>query len=258
MKRRYSGIGLIFFILIFVSNCHYVFGSTQSSVIRTGVTVNGGFGAPLGWWGDRWEMFSNSEINLRYETSPGVGILLLTGLGKAYLTELSVTEIVEESTLRGLNPLWNEFITYPVKDQSGSFTIIPLGFGGYMERMLGPRFRGYGSGAMVVYLWKVKRNQHLTRVIDKSNLTELQLDDDWTDKADGSNLGLQLSLGLAYQLKRNVLIDLSVAYNYLDIGDKYGAIAYWGLPARNNDDKLREADSRADFIQLRLGCRFGR
>lgn len=234
--------------------------SPVQSAGRSSVGVVTGYGMPLGWWADRWDQSLNSEMNLRFELTPGYGMVLLAGLGKSYINDLSEEEILADSHLQDVP---EEFIPYTrttEASQSGSFKQIPVGFGFYFERLIGNirRLRGYGSVSMVVNMWKFNRSQTLTREIKGPGMTTMYPQDDWSDKKDGSDLGAQVGFGVLYQMNKFLYFEISAAYNFVDIGQKNGAIAYWGQPARTwSDDKIKSADGRADFMQLRLGFRIG-
>ncbi len=231
---------------------------TAKGAVRTSVGLVGGLGVPVGWWSERWDPFLSGEINLRYEFSPGTGFLLLTGLGKSYFASLSPEEIEAESRVNDIPAEFKPYSTIDKGTQDGSFKQLPVGFGFYTERMI-QTFRIYGSFAMLVNLWKVERNQQYITTVDAPNSSPFTHEDIWTDSQDGANVGAQFVLGFIYPLRKQLFLDFSVAYDYISISQKHSAIAYWGLPARTMDsDKLEEASKNVNFIQLRVGFRYGR
>ncbi len=255
MKKRI--FGFCFFIAFVSILC---LAGAAFSAMNTNIGVNFGYGLPIGKWADRWDPMMSGELNFRYEVTPGAGIVLITGLGKNYFTELSEAEIIDDSRLRELPPEYQPYVTTIQSGQSGSFKSIPVGFGLYLERLIGnrtSRIRGYGSLAMVVYHWEVHRDQNLYRIADLPRLNRMPFEDDWSDNSEGSNLGAQFCAGMQYEFRKNFFIDISAAYNFVDIGNENVRIAYWGLPARLSDrDEVK--DSRMDYFQIRLGFRYGR
>jgi len=239
-----------------------VLPASSSGAVRTSIGVVGGVGIPAGWWGDRWDYFQAGEINLRYEFAPGSGLLLLAGLGKNYYASMSSEEILADSRLGDIR---DEFpYTILTADQGGSFKQLPVGFGFYTERMLW-RMRAYGSLAMVIYNWKFERSQELEVEVKTDNGQDSR-EYPWWDEQDGTDLGAQFAIGVLYPLRKLFFLDLSLAYHLVDISQKYGAVAYWGQPARHQpgapEDRasqlIDEAEGRVDFLQLRLGLRYGR
>ncbi len=255
MKLRVTAIfSFLICILVLINP------NSSYSAVRTSAGVVGGIGVPVGWWGDRWTPFVSSELNLHYHVSNGTGILLLVGLNKAQLTDLSSEEIASESHLSTISPEFAPYSRITSAEQGGSFKQIPLGLGLYMERMIGNSraLRGYGSVAMVVNLWKFDRSQSLYIESDAPDISHLDWDDNWVDQKDGSNVGAQGALGVMYEFRPNVLFETSVAFHMVNLGKQNGAIAYWGQPARTwDDEKLQDANGSANFIQLRFGIRYG-
>jgi len=227
---------------------------------RVNIGINGGVGLPVGWWGDRWGMFANSELNVRYEFNPGLGLLVITGLDKGYVTKMSKEQVATEARQH----LQSEFTPYSkimTASQDGSFQQIPIGFGIYYERLITPpRLRGYGSLAMVVHLWKAQRNQDFTAVVDPpvEGFTGTTTTDNWRDDISSADVGGQAVLGITYQLNKVLYIDASVAYHYVRVEPKNNAIAFWGKPARTwSPDRWSDATGQADLLQFRLGIRLG-
>lgn len=256
--QRYTFFTVIIILLILLGN--------QQSVGASGKTsfgISGGIGLPVGWWSDRWNPSIVNEVDLRYEISPGSGILLFTGIGKSYFTDLSQDEIISTSTLQNLPEQFQPYAKITYSSQSGSFRQVPIGFGMYTERLIsllnGRQLRGYGSLAMVVQLWNSARSQDLVRELNAPiPMRQIIHTDEWSDKAEGSNVGFQFGLGVSYQLQKFLFLDLSAAYSYVDIGKDNGAAVYWGQPARIWDDKKKtDADGRTDYLQIRVGIRFG-
>ncbi len=247
-------------LFLLVSFLLFSTGSIALSAVRTSAGLVGTVGEPTGWWSERWAPMLGAEMNLRYEVSPGTGILLLAGLRKAQFADLSASEIVDDSHLRDISPEFAPYSRITLAKQGGSFRQIPVGFGLYMERLAGSRYlRGYGSAAMVVHLWKFDRSQSLTREISPPGMNALELTDNWSDKKDGSDLGAQVAVGLIYQFRELMHVDCSVAYHIMSFGKRNGGLAYWGQPVRTwSDEQVDKANSRADFIELRLGVRYGR
>lgn len=224
---------------------------------RTSIGIVGGGGAPLGWWGDRWGTFHSGEVNVRYEFSPGTGLLLLAGLHKTYLAEMSAQEIAGESTARDLPPEFQPYAAILNAQQGGAFKQLPLGFGLYREGLL-VGCRAYASLAFAVHLWKFERSQEFSERVTPPMSDTLMHTDIWSDKQDGAKIGLQMALGALYPLRPGVFVDASVAYHFVDIGSKYGSIAYYGFPARTwTPQKQATAKGRADFLLFRVGFRFG-
>jgi len=262
MKHLLIKYFLFFVILTIASSSNSALGA-----VRTSIGVNGGLGLPIGWWSERWDPLLISEINLKYEFTPGTGILLLAGLGKAYFGDLSDSAILSESSLSNLPPEFEPYAKINYSSQSGSFRQIPVGFGFYTERLIRDfgstenphQLRGYGSAAMIVHLWQFERNQNLTREVAVPDKPVLPYEDVWSDDAEGSNVGVQVAIGLLYQLRDFLYVDISAAYHFVDIGQRNGAVAYYGQPARiRSDQYIESAEGRADIIQLRVGIRYGR
>jgi len=224
------------------------------------IGINGGAGIPLGWWGDRWGFITAGEFNVRYELSPGAGLLVIGGLSKTYIKEMSKEEVASESR-RYLHPDFTQYSDITMASQDGSYQQIPIGFGMYYERMITPpRLRGYGSVALVVHLWKTERNQRFTEIVKPNtpNFSAVTHQDNWSDQLQGSDLGGQAVLGVTFQLTPALYLDASAAYHYVRIDPKNNAIAYWGQPARTwSEDRLSSAKGQADLLQLRFGIRFG-
>lgn len=227
--------------------------------VRTSVGLVGGIGLPIGWWGERWDVFQSGELHLRYEFARGTGILLHAGLGKAYFTSMTPEEVAADSRAWDTDPRFNPKIIEAY--QGGSFKQIPLGFGFYNERLLlsSRAIRGYGSMSMVVYLWKFERSQAYYQESPGLKGEIIPFPDPWWGDQDGSDLGAQLTLGVLIPIRKLIFLDVSAAYHYLNIGRDHGAVAYWGEPARTwDDDRLDEAKGRADFLQLRVGIHYGK
>jgi len=228
---------------------------------KTNIGINGGIGFPIGWWSGRWGQFATSEVNVRYEVSPGTGLLVLTGLGKGYISELSKDEVATEAH-RHLQDDFLPYSTIDVASQDGSFQQIPDGIGMYYEQAITPpRLRGYGSVAFVVNLWRAERNQaYAERVLPPvSGFTTIDQTDNWSDNVSGSDIGAQAVLGITYQLNPLLYLDASAAYHYVTLDSKNNAIAYWGQPARTwSSDKIEDATNHADLIEVRFGIRFGK
>ena len=80
--------------------------------VRTSIGIIGGVGIPIGWWSERWDAFPMSELNLRYEFTPGTGIIIITALGKSYYGSMSPDEITAESKVRIQPDLLNAIYQY--------------------------------------------------------------------------------------------------------------------------------------------------
>lgn len=226
---------------------------------RTSLTMMGGMGLPVGWWGERWEPIESAELNLRIEMKPGAGFMIFTGLNKTYFKPLSKSQIAEESRYHDVYPKFEEYKTIISAYQGGSFKLLPIGFGFYFERMVAS-LRVYGSAAMTVYNWKFERTQQFHAEITPPGMPTVPQRDDWTTIQDGSDLGAQAALGAAYRIGRSLYLDLSAAYHFVNISSKLGSIAYWGYPARippgePENDLVKNAKGAVDFIQFRLGLR---
>ncbi len=255
--QRYTLLTIVVFLLILLSN-----QQSAAAPAKVNVGITSGIGLPVGWWGERWKPAIGNEISLRYQISPGNGILLFTGIRKSYFTDLSQDEILSTSTLQNLPEEFQPYAEITYSSQSGSYRQVPIGFGLYSERLISilntRQLRGYGSFAMVVQLWNSARAQDLVREINAPNMTQQVHTDEWSDKADGSDVGFQLAIGVSYQLQKYLFLDLSAAYNYVDIGKDNGAVIYWGQPARVwDEDKKSDADGRTDYLQIRAGLRIG-
>ncbi|MDP8228755.1 MAG: hypothetical protein P9M15_04815 [Candidatus Electryoneaceae bacterium] len=233
-----------------------VLPNTGVCAVRTSIGVVGGTGLPTGWWAERWGLFQAGEVNVRYEFAPGTGILFFAGLGKTYLTSMSQEEVAIEARVYNQDEFdGNRAINTAY--QGGSFKQLPIGFGLYREGLIGS-LRGYGSAAMVVHLWKVERSQGFQETITGLDLNYIHYDN-WYDEQDGADVGAQFAVGVLYPLQRLLFLDISLAYHWVEISREHSAIAYWGQPARTWDgDRLEEAKGRADFVQLRIGFRYGR
>ncbi len=226
--------------------------------VRTSVGLIGGVGVPVGWWSERWEPFPNGEMNLRYEFAPGTGLILIAGLGKSMFTTLSPEETAAESRFRDLRPEFEPYTDIVKSSQDGTFKQLPVGFGFYSEGIISG-FRGYASAAMLINMWKFTRGQEFIEEVTIPDFETISHQDNWSDKQDGTDVGGQLAVGLLYPLRRLILLDVSLAYNFVFLSKKHAAIAYWGKPARTWDrERVDEAVGRADFVQLRLGFRYGR
>lgn len=229
---------------------------------RVSIGVIGSLGEPIGWWGDRWDMFQGGEFNLRYEFTPGTGLLLLVGQGKSNFASMSPQSVFDESTHGAMQEEFRDAVTITTGKQTGNFTQLPLGFGFYSERMLG-KFRGYGSVAMIVYNWKFNRSQQLEYLLYDEDLNlNFYREAIWNDGQDGARVGGQLAIGAVYKVATSLFIDFSCAYHMMNISQEYGALAYYGYPARQipgeeQNELIPEAEGRADIIQLRIGIRYG-
>jgi hypothetical protein len=229
---------------------------------RTSVGLVGGFGLPVGWWGDRWDAIQSGELNFRYEFSPGVGILLITGLNKTYFTPLSKEEVAAESHYSDVMLEYKPYTTIVKGSQGGSLKQLPVGVGVYMERMVW-RVRPYGSLAMIVYNWRFERSQEFLGEISPPDMPVIDLNDDsWNLSRDGSDLGAQIVLGTVYDLTKLFHVDVSAAYHFVSISPKYGSIAYWGQPAvipagQPDNDLVKDSKGTVNFLQFRIGLRVG-
>lgn len=253
--RRYA---IPVFLTIALAFLLLPIGAQAASKMNIG--INGGAGLPLGWWGDRWGFITAGEFNVRYELSPGAGLLVLGGLSKSYIKEMSKEDVSKEAR-RYLHPDFTQYSKIELASQDGSYQQIPIGFGIYYEQMITPpRLRGYGSVALVVHLWKTQRNQSFQETVAPTtqNFVPVVHLDNWSDHLQGSDLGGQAVLGVTFQLSRSLYLDASAAYHYVRIDPKNNAIAYWGQPARNwSEERLSETSGQADLLQLRFGIRFG-
>jgi hypothetical protein len=244
--RRWSNLLIILTIFLLLP-------SVSDAVVRTSIGVVGGAGIPTGWWADRWGLSDAGEINLRYEISPGMGILLSAGLSKAYLAELSVAEVAKEAQWQ---PMDDFNYTITTAKQGGSFKSLPVGFGLYRESQVGT-FRPYGSASMMVFLWKFDRSQvfHANNIDGDTSPVR----DNWYDTQDGANLGAQFVAGTLYQIRPMMLLDASLAFHWLNIGTEHGSLAYWGYPVRTwDDDRINEGKGSTNYLQFRIGLRYGR
>ncbi len=229
---------------------------------RTSAALVGGYGLPLGWWGERWDPMQSGEINLRYEFSPGTGILLITGLNKAFFASLSPEEVASESRYHDVPPEFQPYTTIIEAHQGGWFKQLPIGFGFYTERLVW-RLRAYGSVAMVIYNWKFERSQSFLQEVNAPDMPRIEHNNDnWIVEEDGSDLGAQLAIGALYKLTDMVYLGLSAAYHHVNISKKYGSIAYWGQPARipagePANNLVEESRGSVDFLQFRIGLRVG-
>jgi len=230
----------------------------KKKISRSSFGFMGGIGAPVGWWGDRWDMPIVSEINFRHEFSRGKGILLFAGLSKAQVTDIPDAEIEAESRLGEVQPEFQPYTHLSYVSQSGSYKESPVGIGFYYERMATRKMRGYGTAALVVHIWKVSRTQDLTRVTNTPNLPEVAIDDNWSVDDDGSDLGAQLAMGLTYELRKFLHLDASVAYNFSNVGKHNGAVLYWGQPGVSRTGGVYDnSEGSTDLLQVRFGVRFG-
>ena len=256
--HRWRYIRVFLIILTFILGLPHV----GIGAVRTSIGMVGGTGLPTGWWAERWDMFQTGEVNVRYEFAPGTGILFIAGLGKAYLTSMSQEEVADEARVYNQDE-FDGRRTITTAYQGGSFKQLPIGFGLYREGLIG-RLRGYGSAAMVVHLWKVERSQGFQETITGLDANYIH-HDNWDDKQDGADVGAQFTVGMLYPLQHLLFLDISIAYHWVEISREHSAIAYWGQPARTWDgdrldeaNRLDEAKGRADFMQFRIGFRYGR
>ncbi len=216
-----------------------------------------GGGLPVGWWADRWGMMQSGEVNLRYQFQPGVGFFLFTGLNKTYYSERSEKDIAADTRVNDLPPQYYPYATITKAEEGGSFKQLPVGTGFYAEAPIGG-LRSYGSAAFVVNLWKFERSQTFQEVITPPSSDTIYHNDSWMDVKDGSNVGLQLTAGVLYPLRKTLFIDASLAYHFTGISKDNSAIARWGKPARTwSAEQKAAAKNHADFIALRVGVRFG-
>ena len=255
--QRYSLLTIVVFLLILLSN-----QQSTGAPGKINVGITSGVGLPVGWWGDRWDPAISNEISLRYQISPGNGVLIFTGIGKSYFTDLSEDEIVGTSSLQNLPEEFLPYANVTYSSQSGSYRQVPIGFGLYSERLISTintrQLRGNGSFSMVIQMWNTARAQDLVRELNAPNMPQIIHTDEWSDKAEGSDVGFQLALGISYQLQKYIFLDVSAAYSYVDIGKDNGSVVYWGQPARVwDEDKKTDADGRTDYLQIRAGLRFG-
>lgn len=248
-------------LIIIISLSMFIIVSPSEGAGKTSFGLTGGFGMPLGWWGERWDPLQSGELNLKYEFAPGSGLLLLVGLNKAYYKSMSDEDIAAESRFSDVKSEFQPYRTIVYASQSGSFKQIPFGFGFYHERMAA-MVRIYGSVAMVVYNWKIVRDQRFkTEVETPIGSIEPQADD-WVDSQDGADLGLQVAVGGMYKVFESIYLDVSAAFHWVNINQKNGAFAYYGYPARtppgDPESKLvSNAKASVNFIQLRIGVRVG-
>jgi len=255
MKQRTIPAVLILLVLLIASTT--VFGSG-----RTSVGFVGGMSLPVGWWGERWDPLQSGEFNLRYEFTPGFGLLLLVGLNKTYFTPLSANRIYQDSRYHDVQPEFDPYKTIITAKQGGSLKQLPVGFGFYHERMLW-RFRAYGSLAMIVCNWKFSRSQEFEEVITPPGMSELPPNiDNWSIGNDGTNVGAQAAIGFVYKISGKFFLDVSTAYHMINITQKYGAAVYWGEPALipagdPQNDLVKNAEGAVDFVQFRIGLRIG-
>ena len=228
---------------------------------RTSVALVGGAGIPIGWWSDRWSPFGSGELNLRYEAVPNAGLILIAGLSKGYLVNLSGNVIFSESNIGDIEPEFPKRIVNA--HQGGNFKQMTTGFGLFGEREIGS-LRAYGSVAMLIFNWKFERSQNLLLVVSRppgiSDPDSTQ-EDNWSVKQNGSNLGAQIAIGVLQPFRKNFYLDLSLAYSLVDISPKYGALAFWGYPIRTGTTKQRarisDANGRVNLLQIRVGVRYG-
>jgi len=246
-------------IIIIISLSMFIIVSPAEGVGRTSIGLTSGLGIPLGWWGERWDSFQSVELNLKYEFAPGSGLLFLVGLNKAYYKSMSAEDIFAESRFSDVK---SEFLPYrPIvyASQSGSFKQIPLGFGFYHERMAA-MVQVYGSVAIVVYNWKIVRDQRFKiRIETPIGSIEPQADN-WADSQDGADLGLQGAVGGIYKVFESFYLDVSAAFHWVNVNQKNGAFAYYGYNARlqpgdTEDELVSNARATVNFIQLRIGVR---
>lgn len=227
------------------------------AAVRTSIAVVGGGGTPIGWWAERWGPFINGEVNLRYELSRGTGFVLIAGLSKSYLENLPVSDFNEQTQVGDIPPEFQPYTEVVTAKQGGAFKQIPVGFGFYQEGLVSG-FRAYGSVAALVHLWKFDRSQSYTVKVALPLITANQISDNWTDSQDGANIGGQISVGILQPLRSMMFLDISAAYHILSLSKRHAALAYWGKPARTDEELLGRTEQRADFVQLRVGLRFGR
>jgi hypothetical protein len=254
MNRNSCKFCVLFLISIFI-----LIPAISSAVVRTSLGVVGGIGTPVGWWSERWGPGQSGEVNLRYEFMPGTGLLLLTGLNKVYVSDRSANDIFNDSNLRAMEPEVRQYSSIEGAEQGGAFKQLSIGFGFYTERVVAG-MRGYGSLAFVVYNFKFDRSQYLAVNVTPPNLdgASYRRTDIWEDQKEGSEFGGQFAVGLIKQIRQNLLVDVSLAYHYIDVGKTNSALAYWGYPARKTQAKIDQAKSHADYLQLRVGFRYGR
>lgn len=245
---------LLFFIVVSLSVLSAPIDGI--SAVRTSIGLVGGAGHSTGWWADRFGFSEAGEINIRYEFAPGTGILMLAGLSKAQLVEMSKQDVAAEARVHNLGE-FDDRRTILTASQGGSFKHIPLGFGLYRESQIGA-FRPYGSAAMSVFLWQFDRSQTFYEEVESLG-DPIPHTDNWKDDQDGATLGAQFAFGTLYQIRRMMFIDMSLAFHWLNIGTKNGALAYWGYPVRSwNEDRINEGKGSVNYLQFRIGLRYGR
>ncbi len=250
--RRWT---LLLFLLI-ISTVFSAVPIDGIAAVRTSIGVVGGAGLATGWWADRFGFSEAGELNLRYEFAPGTGILLLAGLSKAHLVDMSKQEVAAEARVHNLGE-FDDRRTITTAAQGGSFKQIPLGFGLYRESQVGV-FRPYGSAAMSVFLWQFERSQTFFEQVESLG-DPIPHTDNWQDNKDGATLGAQFSAGALYQFRPLMLIDVSLAYHWVNIGTKNGALAYWGYPVNTwDEDRINEGKGSVNYLQFRVGLRYGR
>ncbi|MDP8239446.1 MAG: hypothetical protein P9X24_10185 [Candidatus Hatepunaea meridiana] len=261
MKNQYRIVNIN--IIVLISAIFLIsFSGSAEAANRTSFGVTGGLGMPLGWWGERWEPLQSGEFNIRYEFSPGMGILLITGLNKTYFEPLSREQIADESVYSDVREEFSDYTTIVYANQGGSFKQLPIGFGFYMERMVSD-LRAYGSLTMVVNNWKFYRSQWFLQEVTVPGMSTIQHDwDNWEIEEDGSDLGLQVACGALYKLTNLLYLDLSAAFHWVNISRKYGSVAYWGQPARippgePENDLIKDSKSSVNSLQFRIGLRVG-
>ena len=126
-----------------------------------------------------------------------------------------------------------------------------------MESQVGV-FRPYGSAAMSVFLWQFERSQTFFEQVESLG-DPIPHTDNWQDNKDGATLGAQFSAGALYQFRPLMLIDVSLAYHWVNIGTKNGALAYWGYPVNTwDEDRINEGKGSVNYLQFRVGLRYGR
>ncbi|MFC2149883.1 hypothetical protein ACFLQV_00110 [Calditrichota bacterium] len=249
-------------LIILVSISSYVLPDCVIAQSKTTFGIVGGAGLPIGEWGNRWDPFSAGEVNLAYEFTPGTGFLLIVGKGQAGFAGLSQWGVFNESTHGQMREEVRDGVTLNVARQTGIFEQIPMGFGFFKLIDLG-RIDGYGSLAMMVYNWKVQRSQELDYTVAYPDGTTREGEPIiWDDTQIGTSVGGQLAVGALYELTHGLQLDLSFAYHLVNISDEYGALAYYGYPARqipgeDANELISKSNGQSDFLQFRLGLRFG-
>ena len=115
--------------IVIVLSLLIIIPATVEAARRTSLGFIGGIGEPVGWWGGRWDMFQAGEINVRYEFSPGTGLLLLAGVGKSGFASLSSEEVFNESSHGEMYDEFREKTTILKGHQVGDLKQLTVGFG---------------------------------------------------------------------------------------------------------------------------------